>query len=250
MRVLTGLCAAVLSLLTGCAAQRGPMLQLDRDDSFRVEYTGAVGAGVQAPSVREFEPGAKAGRLIELEARILRLTAAQANQLVSDPGVIGAAGIESAKADELVQQAKAIGGTLVSAPRVAAYLDQSATISVINGTAYISAFEIKGDKGARIADPVVSTVVDGLLLAMKVRQTKGELGLELEVAMAETVKPIPTRSVTVFGSSMTIQTPTTFTQKISVSGSVDPKRVLVLTGLVGQGNDVVIVLVKTTPKDK
>lgn len=250
MRLVTGLCAAVLALLSGCATDRGPMLKLDRDESFKVDYTGAVGAGVNAPSVRQFEPAAKGDRLVELEARILRLTAAQGQRLVNDPGLIGAASIPQAKADDLVARARELGAVLVSAPRVAAYLDQSATISVINETAYISAFELTGKDATRVADPVVSTVVDGLLLGMKVGEGKGGLWLELDLAMAEVVKPIPTRSVKVFGSSMTIQTPTTFTQKITVSGVVAPGEVLVLTGLVGQDNEVVIVLVKTTPKDK
>lgn len=250
MRLIAGLCAAGFVLLAGCAAPRGPMLSLERDESFKVEYTGAVGTDVNTPAVRPFEPAAKGDRLVELEARILRLASAQAERLVNDPGLIGAANLPGAKADELVDRARKLGGVLVSAPRVAAYLDQSATISVINETAYISAFELKGEAATRVADPVVSTIVDGLLLGMKVGEGKGGLWLELELAMAEVVKPIPTRSVKVFGSSMTIQTPTTLTQKITVSGVVASGEVLVLTGLVGQDNEVVIVLVKTTPKDK
>lgn len=250
MRLRTGLCAVCFTLLAGCATQRGSMLHLERDQSFRVDYSGAVGSGVDTPTVREFEPAEKGERLIELEARILRLTAAQAHRLVNDPDLIGAASIPSGKADELVAQALGLGGVLVSAPRVATYLDQSATISVINETAYISAFELTGKAATRVADPVVSTIVDGLLLGMKVAEGKGGLWLELDLAMAEVVRPIPTRSLKVFGSSMTIQTPTTFTQKITVSGVVAPGEVLVLTGLVGQDNEVVIVLVKTTRNDE
>jgi len=246
MRPLVALCAFGLCLLAGCAAQRGPAIELQPDTGFELEYSGGIGSGVEVPAVTEFDSPKGGEQLVELETRVIRLTCAQAAQLVTNPGAVGASGLAADKADALVKEATRLGGVLVSAPKVVAFVGQAATISITNQVSYISGFELKGDAKTRIADPVVSVLTDGLLLALRASETKTGTELELEMVMSELVRPIPTVEVKVFGAPMTIQTPTTLTQKIKGRGPVSEQQVLVLTGLVGQGNDVLLVLVRTS----
>jgi hypothetical protein len=87
-------------------------------------------------------------------------------------------------------------------------------------------------------------MTEGLMLEVRATNSSGGMNLELKLTMAELQRPIATQQVRVFGSSMTVQTPVMFTQSLAAQGTCAEGQSLLLTGMVGQNNEVIVVIVQ------
>ncbi|MBK8205475.1 MAG: hypothetical protein IPK87_01655 [Planctomycetes bacterium] len=261
--------AAACALLAGCASQsKLPSVQLSAAPGFEVSYSGGIGEPgndlLDNLPVFSSEEHNEDAVVFTIETRIVELSAQAAEELFGTRagGMVGAFSLDDAAIDAVtaaVEQRKDC--RLLSAPRLAVFEGQTGTIQLTSEVAYISGYEIHAGKpvpkiegsnsASRIADPVVSVMSDGMVLGLKVSDG-AKLMLELDLTLAELARPIATQQIEVFGAPMTVQVPVLFTQRIKGSGAIEPGKVLALTGMVGSGQQVVLVLVsarQTEPAD-
>lgn len=245
------LAAIAASLFVGCAAPRGPIVRMKPAEGFDVEYAGSVGDSGIKFEAPEYDTGKQEGPMVAIEARILKLSAEAALELTADGPVpvppsaarVGALNLSEAEARHLIQSAKRLGFGLISSPRLSMFDGQRGTITIADQTAYVSGFEIKGVGTARVADPVIQQIASGWTLGVKPTLGKdGDVNVEVKMLMSEAVRPIPERSVRLFGGSIRIQTPTMFNQQLKAAGTISKGRVVALTGLCGVEGEVIVVL--------
>ena len=88
---------------------------------------------------------------------------------------------------------------------------QRANISVINQTAYIKDFNVEVATASFIADPEVDVIQDGVVLDVRptISYDRKYITLDLQPTVAELVRPIPTFTTSLSGSTLpvTIQFP-------------------------------------------
>lgn len=245
--VLAGACL----LVAGCAS--GPVrdavydadVTLVPEPAFAISYSGEIGDPKPPQLIAaggEFQP-APDDRVVTVEVRILRVADGAARALGIQGS--GAHSLDEAEAQELVAELRARrDGSLITAPRLSVYERQTGTISIMNEVSYVSGFDITDDGPARIVDPVIEIVQDGLALEVKAVRAGEALSLTLSLAMAEVLKPIGTQSVEVYGQRIHVQTPQVLRQKLDCSGEVKPGRVLALSGLTTRDGEALLVLVK------
>jgi len=243
MKCLPALLAAV-GLLT-CACATSPRIQrLELEPAeFAVSYSGQLGPHALDELPEYTLPEKEASVTYTLEVRILRGKAADAAALFGQGvHVVGAWSMDAA----VLSGDKLAAMQLVSAPRLTVFEGQNGTITVTNQVAYISGFEVTSSDGARVADPVVETLLDGLMLGLSAKTADGgQMRLSLDLTMAECVKPIRTQEIDVLGSRVTIQTPVIYSQRIKGEGLLRQDRALVLTGMVNQDEVYVVVVTGT-----
>lgn len=244
MRRLSATLAAVGLLACACATTEpaGPLLTLEPVGDFNVEYSGEIGAAGldnELPPYTAFE--GEADHAYALEVRFLRARPEIAKRLFGQRCLeIGASTVPAGElTPEIVSQA-----TLVSAPRLTVFEGQQGAIVISNEITYISGFGISGDGATRVADPVVNTVLDGLLVGLRAVRADGKgLRLSIDMTMAEVVRPIETQEVKLFGTTAQVQTPLVYSQRLKADGVVGEGKALVLTGMLGRDNDIYVVLI-------
>ncbi|HED65635.1 MAG TPA: hypothetical protein ENJ09_08775 [Planctomycetes bacterium] len=100
---------------------------------------------------------------------------------------------------------------LVTAPRIMVFNTARSNLSVMNQVAYVQDFDVEIAQAASIADPIISTVEDGVVLDVRpvVSADRRFITLELRPTVAELKRPIRTftTSLGVSGNSVTIQLP-------------------------------------------
>lgn len=125
------------------------------------------------------------------------------------------------------------GKTLV-APRLSAYNAQRANISMINQIPYIQDFEVQTAANSAIANPIIDTILDGVVLEVKptISNDRRFITLEVQPTVADLVLPIPT-FVTVLGptSAVTIQIPELKIQSARATVRVPDGGAVVIGGL-------------------
>lgn len=244
MRRLSATLAAVGLLACACATPEptGPLLTLEPVGDFKLEYSGEIGAAgldKELPPYTAFE--GEADYAYEIEVRFLRARPEVAKRLFGQRCLeIGASTVPaSALTPEIVSQA-----TLVSAPRLTVFEGQQGAIVISNEIAYISGFGISGEGATRVADPMISTVLDGLLVGLRAVSADGKgLRLGIDMTMAEVVRPIETQEVKLFGTTTQVQTPLVYSQRLKADGVVGEGKALVLTGMLGRDNDIYVVVI-------
>lgn len=237
--------AVVLCLATGCASRPEafePMAELAPESDFVLSYSGGLSARqlLDDLPVRE-STQSNPDVVYAVEVRFLRAGPEGARRMFGDRAIeIGASSLPASHVtEELLAQ-----GTLVSAPRLSVFENQSGTVRVSNEIAYVSGFAIQGESARRVADPIVDIAHEGLLVELSVVAAgESKLSLSVGVAMSEIVRPIQSQRVRVYGAEMEIQVPVTYTQQISASGEISEDRVLVLTGIIGRDNAIYTVLI-------
>lgn len=123
---------------------------------------------------------------------------------------------------------------VLTAPRLSAFNTQRANITIVNQIPYIQDFEIGTATSAAIANPVVDTILDGMVLDVKptVSNDRRFITIEVQPTVAELVLPIPTFTTTLGPtSSVTIQIPEIKLQTVQTTVRVPDGGAVVIAGL-------------------
>ncbi|KAA0213800.1 hypothetical protein EDM80_07640 [bacterium] len=123
---------------------------------------------------------------------------------------------------------------LLTAPRLSAFNTQRANITIVNQIPYIRDFEIGTSTSAAIANPVVDTILDGMVLDVKptVSNDRRFITIEVQPTIADLLLPIPTFTTTLGPTSaVTIQIPEIKVQTVQTTVRVPDGGAVVIAGL-------------------
>lgn len=123
---------------------------------------------------------------------------------------------------------------ILTAPRLSAFNTQRANITVVNQIPYIQDFELQTATTAAIANPVVDTILDGMVLDIvpTVSNDRRFITIEVQPTVAELVLPIPTFTTTLGPTSaVTIQIPEINLQTVQTTVRVPDGGAVVIAGL-------------------
>ncbi|MCA8935621.1 MAG: hypothetical protein KDB68_05395 [Planctomycetes bacterium] len=123
---------------------------------------------------------------------------------------------------------------VLTAPRLSAFNTQRANITIVNQIPYIRDFELATATTAAIANPVVDTILDGMVLDVKptVSNDRRFITIEVQPTVAELVLPIPTFTTTLGPtSSVTLQIPEIKLQTVQTTVRVPDGGAVVIAGL-------------------
>ena len=240
MRPFATLGVFAIALLGGCASQPvktepKPVEQpapepkfehepLKLGESFVYAYTSAIRQGAVDidASIPPFEEAKHTEAIISIETRLFELPAQAARKLFGAEGMPQVYAVATAESGallkSLIDEKRA---SVVSSPRLTCFDKQRANISVITQHAFVSGYEVNDAKGARVLDPVVESVNDGLVLALKPEIKEGKISLEINLAEAELVKPIAEGEVKLDGATIKLQLPVLHIQTLATKVSVE-----------------------------
>ena len=272
MRTLFAL-AALAALVAGCASPPAVM-QLAPAPGVVVTYEGSVGDTGAVLTVPEFDAPAKSDKALTIQATVLQVPAdlvadvldRQAvphamsmtyeeaaelrRRLAARPPVLRRYHLQAPAPTEQREPAKDIAELreryerALASPRITTYSGQRCTLELVKQTAYVGGFELRSQGGEWIADPVVRTVASGIQLGvLPTLRENGDIDMDLQIVVSEPVRPVPHTAVSLLGAPMMVQTPTMITQKLSATGVMQKDRWLLLTGLLGPGDQVLLVVV-------
>lgn len=123
---------------------------------------------------------------------------------------------------------------VLTAPRLSAFNTQRANITIVNQIPYVQDFELNSATSAAIANPVIDTILDGMVLDVKptVSNDRRFITIEVQPTVAELVLPIPTFTTTLGPtSSVTIQIPEIQLQTVQTTVRVPDGGAVVIAGL-------------------
>ena len=158
-------------------------------------FLAACGGGTADPATvaPESTPGPK---IVEIETRVFAAPAALVTRLagplpdfpketqVRKPDATRAAALLEGLEDDPRFHA-------LTAPRLSAYDEQEAEISLLTQHSYVQDFEVEQEDGRKIASPVVQTIQEGLILKVVPDALPGgSVGLELRTTWADLKHPI------------------------------------------------------------
>ncbi len=113
--------------------------------------------------------------------------------------------------------------------------NQRGHVAVINQTSYVRDFDIEVAQAAFIADPKVDVIQDGIVLDVKptVNYDRRSITLELHPTVAELIRPIPTFSTSLAGTTqpVTIQLPTLQVRSFATVATVPDGGSVLIGGL-------------------
>jgi hypothetical protein len=210
-------------------------------ESFAAEYSSAIRQGAidLDASIPPFEEAGQSEKIISIETRLIEIPYEAAHELLGadgTPQVFAVATLESGRLlKALIDERRAI---VVSSPRLTCLDRQRANISVITQHAYVSGFEVNDSKGARALDPVVETVNDGLVLALKPEIRDSKISLEIHLVEAALVKPIAEGEVKLDGATIKLHLPVLHIQTLATKAIVE------------DGGTVMVSRTKSTDKNK
>jgi hypothetical protein len=240
MKLACAMIAVVALSACGCATTAVEHVSLQALPEFKVSYSGQLGTEPVGGLPQFTQPESEQSRAYTLTVRILKADAQQAGKLFGKSATT--VGAWEMAADELDSDALRKLQT-VAAPRLTVYEAQTGAISVINEVAYVRGFDISGTADARVADPVIGVLNEGLVLGLTAESIDDtHVRLAVDLTLSSLVKPVATQDVKVLGAPMTVQTPVIYTQRINGEGRASEDRLLVLTGM-AEGNDVYVVLI-------
>lgn len=123
---------------------------------------------------------------------------------------------------------------VLTAPRLSAFNTQRANITIVNQIPYIQDFELNSATSAAIANPVIDTILDGMVLDVKptVSNDRRFITIEVQPTVAELLLPIPTFTTTLGPTSaVTIQIPEIRLQTVQTTVRVPDGGAVVIAGL-------------------
>ncbi|MCA8916150.1 MAG: hypothetical protein KDB90_12130 [Planctomycetes bacterium] len=123
---------------------------------------------------------------------------------------------------------------VLTAPRLSAFNTQRANITIVNQIPYVQDFELNSATSAAIANPVIDTILDGMVLDVKptVSNDRRFITIEVQPTVAELTLPIPTFTTTLGPtSSVTIQIPEIKLQTVQTTVRVPDGGAVVIAGL-------------------
>jgi type II secretory pathway component GspD/PulD (secretin) len=156
-----------------------------------------------------------------------------------DAGGHPAAHLLSPEEEAAVLSAIETGGIdQVTAPRITVYDRQTANCSVLNQVSYVQDFEVQrvGD-GREVADPIVATVQDGVVVAMTPTLSAGEkeVLLALDLQISDLVRPMEEYRAALAGTQVAIQLPEVRIARLQRRVAIPVGRTYAVGGL--PGND-------------
>ncbi|MCF6227526.1 MAG: type II and III secretion system protein [Planctomycetes bacterium] len=123
---------------------------------------------------------------------------------------------------------------VLTAPRLTAFNTQRANITIVNQIPYVSDFELNSATSAAIANPVIDTILDGMVLDVKptVSNDRRFVTIEIQPTIAQLLLPIPTFTTTLGPtSSVTLQIPEIKLQTVQTTVRVPDGGAVVIAGL-------------------
>jgi type II secretory pathway component GspD/PulD (secretin) len=125
--------------------------------------------------------------------------------------------------------------TKLTEPRLSAFNTQRAYLAVVNRVAFVEDFDVEVAQSAAIADPIIGTVKDGLILDIRptVSHDLKYVTIEFRPTIAQLIRPIPT-FVTTLGADaqeVTIQQPELFIQSVETTVKVPDAGSVLIGGL-------------------
>ncbi len=108
-------------------------------------------------------------------------------------------------------------------------------VAIINQTAYVRDFDVEVAQAAFIADPKIDVIQDGVVLDVKptVSHDRKSITLEMQPTVAELVRPIPTFSTSLAGTTqpVTVQLPQLLVRSFATTVNVPDGGSLLIGGL-------------------
>ncbi|MCC6572343.1 MAG: hypothetical protein IT462_01010 [Planctomycetes bacterium] len=203
-----------ISVVSGCAS--GPV-GVDRTDvkikyepvkkiaQFAATYSADIGSrSVDLEQlIPPFEEATPTKRQVLVEMKLLEMSREMASDVFHMSKGTEVFTVASAGVPELIEtMAFAKDLTTISAPKLVCLDQQRANISILDEIARVASYEIREKDGVRVADPVVETVKDGMVFAVRPRCTDKGVEVELELVSSALVKPMKQAEVSL-GEGMT-----------------------------------------------
>ena len=126
----------------------------------------------------------------------------------------------------------------ITAPRLTVYNAQRANLSILNQISYVADYEVEIAQASNIANPVVQTIQEGVVLDVRpiVSSDRRFVTLELRPTVAEVLRPIPTITTNLasgpFPSApVTLQVPEMRIQRVRTTVMMPDGATLLLGGM-------------------
>ncbi|MDA0372689.1 MAG: hypothetical protein O2865_02785 [Planctomycetota bacterium] len=123
----------------------------------------------------------------------------------------------------------------LNAQNVTVLNNDRGNVSIINQTAYIRDFEVEVAQAAFIADPKIDIIQDGIVLDVKptVSHDRRKITLNMQPTVAELVRPIPTFSTSLAGTTqpVTVQLPQLLVRSFATTITVPDGGSVLIGGL-------------------
>lgn len=130
---------------------------------------------------------------------------------------------------------KSENAQIMNAQTVTVLNRNRANMAVINQTSYVRDFEVEVAQASFIADPKIDVIHDGVVLDIKpiIRHDRQAVTLNLEPTIAELVRPIPTFTTSLAGSTLpvTLQLPQMTVKSLATTTEVPDGGTVLLGGL-------------------
>ncbi len=134
----------------------------------------------------------------------------------------------------------------ITAPRITVYNTQRANVSVLNQVSYVQDFEVEIAQASNIANPVVQTIQDGIVLDVRpvVSADRRFVQLELRPTVAVLQRPIQTLAVPLSAgpvganAPVTLQLPQLEVSRVRTTVSLPDEGTLLLGGLKFYSKDI------------
>lgn len=124
---------------------------------------------------------------------------------------------------------------LVNEQRLTVLNTQRANVAVLNQTSYVRDFDVEVAQSAFIADPKVDVIQDGVVLDVKpvISYDRKHVRLNLQPTVAELVRPIPTFTTSLAGSTLpvTLQLPSLTVKSFATTADVPDGGSVLIGGL-------------------
>ena len=151
--------------------------------------------------------------IVDVTTRVLDVEASLLPQLLALGKPVDGAAVwldeeAAAKLEALITK-EAKGLNMITAPRLATYDGQRANISILNQIAYVQDYEVEITNAMSVADPIIGTLNEGLVVDLRPHVDEGgkHITLEISVTEAEVNRPIPEIQVAAGPSTVTLQVP-------------------------------------------
>ncbi len=124
---------------------------------------------------------------------------------------------------------------VVNSQTITVLNNERANVAVINQTSYVRDFDIEVAQASFIADPKVDVIQDGVVLDVRptITHDRRRVALSLQPTIAELVRPIPTFSTSLAGSTLpvTLQLPIMRVKSFATTAEVPDGGSVLLGGL-------------------
>jgi tetratricopeptide (TPR) repeat protein len=140
----------------------------------------------------------------------------------------------------------------ITSPRITVYNTQRANVQVLNQVSYVQDFEVEIAQASNIANPVIQTIQDGIVLDVRpvVAQNRKFVTLELRPTVAVLTRPIATFTTSLASGPVTANAPVTIqlpelrVSRVRTTVTMPDRGTLLLGGLKFYEQET---LVSTTP---